>query len=334
MSTGHGVSRGIGVSTGRRAVTGVGQRAAQGLSGWLFAPMPVSRVAALRVLVFAFVIVDVVLLHTSGWDHGYADPVWYEPLVMGRVLHLPAASVLLVQVLKWGCVLAALAAMTGRAPRLLGWTVAVGWVWYQYIAFSYGKVDHDRADFVVALALLPTVGMAHLSDRRRSEAAGFALRAVQLAAVATYFLSSWAKVRFGGWDWVNSATMVRAVVRRGTPMAQWLLEVPWTLHWFQWVLMGAELTSPVIFLLSEKWRRRAVGGWFVFHAMTYGAITIAFWPHLVMMLAFLPLERYAAWLRERFARLRGGPPPTPPEGEPPVPGDADRSSRDPVGAAG
>jgi len=45
----------------------------------------------------------------------------------------------------------------------------------------------------------------------------------------------------------------------------------------------------------------------VFHAMTYGAITIAFWPHLVMMLAFLPLERYAAWLRERLARRRGAP---------------------------
>lgn len=320
------------------AVSGLGAGLVRRCSGWLFAPMPLSRVAALRILVFAFVIIDVVLLHTSGWYHGYADPVWYEPLVMGRVLHLPAATVLLVQLLKWGCVLASLAAMTGRAPRVLGWAVAVGWVWYQYVAFSYGKVDHDRADFVVALALLPTMGLAHLSDQRRSEAAGFALRAVQLAAVATYFLSAWAKVRFGGWDWVNSATMVRAVVRRGTPMAQWLLDVPWTLHWFQWVLMGAELTSPVIFVLSEKWRRRAVGGWFVFHAMTYGAITIAFWPHLVMMLAFLPLERYAAGLRDRFARVRGGSPPAPsaptdPDGPPAAPG-ADRSSRDAVGAAG
>ena len=274
------------------------------LQGWLFEPMPVARVAVLRLLVFAFVVVDVLLLHTSGWYHGWADPVWYEPLLVGQALHLPAATVLLVQVLKWGCVAAALAAMTGRAPRLLGWTVAVAWTWYQYVAFSYGKVDHDRADFVVALALLPTVGLAHLSDRRRSEAAGFALRAVQLAAIATYFLSAWAKVRFGGWEWVNSATMVRAVVRRGTPWAQWLLEVPFTLHWFQWVLFTAELTAPVIFFLSERWRRRVVAAWFVFHAMTYAAITIAFWPHLVMMLAFLPLERYAAWLRERAGRLR------------------------------
>jgi hypothetical protein len=266
--------------------------------------VPLARVAVLRLLVFGFVVVDVLQLHTSGWYHGWADPVWYEPLVMGRVLHLPAASVLLVELLKWGCVVTALAALSGRAPRALGWAVAVSWTWYQYVAFSYGKVDHDRADFVVALALLPTVGLAHLSDRRRSEAAGFALRAVQLAAIATYFLSAWAKVRFGGWDWVNSATMVRAVVRRGTPWAQWLLEVPWTLHAFQWVLMAAELSAPVIFLLSERWRRRVVAGWFVFHAMTYAAITIAFWPHLVMMLAFLPLERYAAWLHERLGPLR------------------------------
>ena len=279
-------------------------RAVNRLTAWLFAPVPLARVAVLRLLVFGFVVVDVLQLHTSGWYHGWADPVWYEPLVMGRVLHLPAASVLLVELLKWGCVVTALAALSGRAPRALGWAVAVSWTWYQYVAFSYGKVDHDRADFVVALALLPTVGLAHLSDRRRSEAAGFALRAVQLAAIATYFLSAWAKVRFGGWDWVNSATMVRAVVRRGTPWAQWLLEVPWTLHAFQWVLMAAELSAPVIFLLSERWRRRVVAGWFVFHALTYAAITIAFWPHLVMMLAFLPLERYAAWLRERLGPLR------------------------------
>lgn len=291
------------------------------LLGWLFEPMPLARVAVLRILVFAFVIVDVLLLHTSGWYHGHADPVWYEPLVMGEVLHLPPASVLLVEVLKWGSVVAAALAMSGRAPRLLGWTVAVCWVWYQYVAFSYGKVDHDRADFVVALALLPTVGLAHLSDRRRSEAAGFALRAVQLAAIATYFLSAWAKIRFGGFEWVNSATMVRAVVRRGTPWAEWLLEVPWTLHSFQWVLMTAELTAPVIFLLSEKWRRRAVGAWFVFHAMTYAAITIAFWPHLVMMLAFLPLEEYADRLRARTRsfrqrRVRSGA--EPPEASTPV----------------
>lgn len=95
---------------------------------------------------------------------------------MGQLLHLPAATVLLVQVLKWGSVAAALVAATGRLPRLAGAAVAVCWIWYMYVAYAYGKVDHDRGDFVVALLLLPTVGSAFWGDRRLSEAAGLVPR--------------------------------------------------------------------------------------------------------------------------------------------------------------
>lgn len=257
---------------------------------WLFTPMPLSRVAVFRLFVFAFVIVDVVFLHTSGWYHGYASPVWYQPLDMGRILHLPAADVAQVELLKWGSVAGALVAMSGRWPRACGWLVLITWTWYQYVAFAYGKVDHDRGDFVVALLLLPTVGVAHLNDRRASQAAGFALRAVQISCISTYFLSSVAKIRFGGWGWVNSATLVRAVVRRGTGFGHLFLHLPWFLHGFQWVIVICELSSPIIFFVPERWRRSMVVMWFVFHASVYATITIAFWPHLVMLLAFLPLE--------------------------------------------
>ncbi|MGL5929176.1 MAG: hypothetical protein ACRCY8_09580 [Dermatophilaceae bacterium] len=273
---------------------------------FLFPPLPLARVAILARLVYAFVIVDVLLLHTSGHYHGWADPVWYQPLVMGELLALPAASVVLVEVLRWSCVAASLLAIAGRMPRLAGLVVAISWTWYQYVAFSYGKVDHDRADFVLALFLLPTVLAVSLTDRRRSESAGFVLRAIQLAAIATYFFSAWAKLRFGGPEWVNSATMARAVVRRGTWLGEQFLAIPWSLHAFQWVLLTVELLAPVIFLLSERWRRRMVYAWFGFHASVYATITIAFWPHLVMMLAFLPLEEYrdrlAGWWRRRRAR--------------------------------
>ncbi|MEI2777567.1 MAG: hypothetical protein V9G19_16645 [Tetrasphaera sp.] len=271
--------------------------------GWLFPALPLGRLAIFRSITYAFVVLDVLWLHTSGWWHGYADPVWYQPLIMGELLHLPAATVTLVNALKWATVAAALVAMTGRLPRLAGGLVAAGWIWYQYVAFAYGKVDHDRGDFVVALLLLPTVGSAWWSDRIRSQAAGFVMRAVQLAAIATYFLSAWAKVRFGGWEWVNSATMVRAVVRRGTPWVKWLLDLPWLLQATQWGLFAAEMASPLIFALTEKWRRRVVYAWFAFHAVTFASITIAFWPHLIILLAFLPLETYAdrlrAWWRRR-----------------------------------
>lgn len=292
------------------------------LPGWLFAPVPLARVALLRRAVFAFVIVDVLLLHTSGYYHGWADPVWYQPLWLGKVFHLPAASVPLVEALRWGCVAAAALALTGRLPRTAGWAVAIAWIWFQYVAFSYGKVDHDRGDFVIALLLLPLVGAASARDERRSELAGFALRAVQLTAIATYFLSGWAKLRFGGPEWVNSATLLRAVVRRGSWFGEQLLHIPWALHWFQWALLAMELLSPLIFFVSERLRRWMVGGWYLFHAMTYAAITIAFWPHLVMLLAFLPLEQYRDRLRARFRRP--GAPPGPPPGLDEPSGTGDR----------
>ncbi|WP_299039230.1 hypothetical protein [uncultured Pseudokineococcus sp.] len=286
---------------GRAAPTGLPGR----LSAWLFWEAPLARVAWLRLAVYAFVVLDVLWLHSTGRHHGAADPLWYQPLVVGEVLGVPAATVLLAEVTRWGSVLLALAAMTGRAPRLLGWATALCWIWFQYIAFSYGKVDHDRADFLVALLILPTVGLAHLRDGRRSEAAGFALRAVQLMAIATYFLAAVAKVRFGGWEWVSSATIARAVVRRGTWVSEWMLDYPALLQAFQWGLFTAELASPVVFVLALRWQRRVVGAWYLFHLATYAAITIAFWPHLVMMLAFLPLERAAQLARRRWRRLRG-----------------------------
>ena len=184
---------------------------------------------------------------------------------MGKILQLPAASVVLVQTVKWTCVVAALVALSGRLPRVAGWVVAATWAWFQYIAFSYGKVDHDRADFAVSLLLLALRGTASVHDRRRSEAAGFVLRAVQLTAIATYFLSAWAKLRFGGLEWVDSATMARAVIRRGTPFGKLFLDPPWFLHVYQYVLMTLELTSPLIFLVAERWRRRMVWGWYLFH---------------------------------------------------------------------
>ena len=187
-----------------------------------------------------------------------------------------------------------------RAPADRLVLVAIAWCWYQYVAFAYGKVDHDRGDFVVALLLLPTVGMAHLSDERRSQAAGFALRVVQVSAIATYFLS--ASPRSGSAAGTGStappwcAPSSGAGPRSGTGSCTSRRSCTRS----SGCIVIAELSSPVIFLVNERWRRRLVGAWYLFHASVYATITIAFWPHLVMMLAFLPLEDYVARLRRRW----------------------------------
>jgi len=266
---------------------------------WWFAPVPLARIAVFRVIAYLFIPVDVFL--TTAWVRAHADvpTEWYAPLLIGRVLHLPTPTHTLVLVVQWALVLAAVAAATGRAPRLLGTAVFLLYLEWMVIAMSYGKVDHDRIAFLVALAVLPTIGCARFRDRRRSEAAGWAMVAVLVAVMLTYFLAAWAKIRFGGWDWPTGSTLTRAVLRRGTPLSEWTLDVPWLLTASQWVMIVLELAAPLIlFVRSDRARVGLVLFLIGFHLMVFAGVTIIFLPHCIAILSILPWER----LTDRFAR--------------------------------
>jgi hypothetical protein len=158
------------------------------------------------------------------------------------------------------------------------------------VAMSYGKVDHDRFAFLVLLAVLPTVGAARHGDAAEDESSGWALRCVQLAVVLTYLLAAFAKFRFGGLDWANGATLTRAVLRRGTFLGRPLLDAPWLLQATQWGIIVVELASPLL-LLRGRVGRGLVVFYLIFHLVTFATITIIFLPHVMCLLAFLPLER-------------------------------------------
>ena len=260
-----------------------------------------ARIAVFRTLVYLFIPVDVFL--TTAWVRAHADvpTEYYQPLLVGQWLPLPTPTTTVVHVVQWALVLAALAAATGRAPRLLGTAVFLLYFQWMVIAMSYGKVDHDRYAFLVALAVLPTVGRARWRDRRTSEAAGWAMAVVFLAVMLTYFLAAWAKVRFGGWDWVTGSQLTWAVLRRGTDMATWTLDVPGLLIAAQWVMVIVEFAAPLMLLArSDRARVALVVFLLGFHLMTFAGVRIVFLPHCVAILSLLPWER----LPEVGLRLR------------------------------
>jgi hypothetical protein len=172
---------------------------------------------------------------------------------------------------------------------------------------SYGKVDHDRFGLLVALAALPTAGRARHGDPERTEAGGWALRVTQIAVVCTYFLAAWAKLRFGGIDWVTSSVLARAIIRRGTDFADLIAGVPYLLILAQLGIIAFELASPAIFFLPPRWRNWAVAYFYSFHAVTFATITISFAPHLAAITSFLALEkvRPVEWARGFVRRRRG-----------------------------
>jgi hypothetical protein len=272
--------------------------------------MPLGRVAAFRTLVFLYIPLDVLKLTPWVWRHATVPGALYRPLFLGRLLPLPVPTELLVNSLAVALLVASVVAATGRGPRVLGWLVAGLYFEWMVVAMSYGKVDHDRFAYVVALFALATVGAARHGERTLSERAGWALRVTQLAVVATYFLAALAKHRYGGVEWLNSATLTWAIIRRGTAFGEWLMDVPGALVGMQWFIVAFELGSPIIFFVSERARRRLVAAFYAFHVGVYAAVRIAFFPHLVALASFLPLEqvRPIEALKARARRARSGAP--------------------------
>ena len=271
------------------ATTAVGARV-DALSGWWFRPLPVGRVAALRVVIYLFVWFDVFVYSPDVPSLAHFDAL-YQPVGVERLLHLPAPSPTYAVAVKVALLVSATLAATGRWPRLLGGCTFVLYLDWIAMGDSYGYVAHDRFAFLVALAVLPTVGPARRGDRTRSERAGWALRSIQVAVIATYFLSAWAKLRFGGWHWADGSVLTWALLRRGTPLGRHLLDSPGVLHVSQWGLILAEAASPIVLFVRGWGVYVAVAAMASFHLVSWLTIHISFLPHVLCLLAFLPLER-------------------------------------------
>ncbi len=276
-----------------------------GVARWFFPLVPGSRIAVLRTAIYLFVVFDVLILVNDVIPKAQAPVDLYQPVALARLISLPPPEHGWVVALRAAVIVGALVAATGRLPRLAGWPVAVGHLVWVLYGMSYGKVDHDHFALVVALFVLPTVGRRRVRDHRGDEGAGWVLRCIQLAVVATYVLSVWAKVRFGGWDWPTGSTLLWAVERRGTFLGEHLVHVPELLLVAQWLVVVAELAAPVVFLLRGRALGVAVGGYLGFHLVTYAVISIHFLPLVICWLAFAPLERLADRLSRARARGSG-----------------------------
>ena len=275
---------------------------------WFMPVVPESRVAILRTVLYLFVIIDIHLVVRDPIPLS-RNPELYQPLLIERLFHLPPPSVPLTIALYLILVVFCLLAAANVFPRLAGGVVAAAFTWWTAIGMSYGKVDHDHLALVVALWVLPTVGV--IADRwrsvERSAQAGWALKCIQIAVISTYFLSALTKIRSGGWSitsWPESSILLWAIVRRPHGLGQFLLPYPELLHVMQWLSFTAELTSVVVLWLRGRALLAAAVFWMGFHAFTLAILYIHFAPTAICWLAFAPLERFGPWLRGVKARRR------------------------------
>ena len=273
---------------------------------WFMPVVPESRIAVLRTVLYLFVIIDIHLFVRDPIPLS-RNPELYQPLMIERLFHLPPPSVPLTITLYLILVIGCLVAAANVWPRLAGGVVAAAFTWWTAIGMSYGKVDHDHLALVVALWVMPTVGV--IADRwrstERSAQAGWALKCIQISVIFTYFLSALTKIRSGGWSitsWPDSSILMWAIVRRPHGLGQFLLPYPELLHVMQWCSFTAELTAVVVLWLRGRALLAAGIFWMGFHAFTLAILYIHFAPTAICWLAFAPLERLGPWLRRVKAR--------------------------------
>jgi hypothetical protein len=296
------------LSSSKGDAAGSDQLSPGGVIGWFAPVVPESRVAIFRTICYLFVIVDMHLIVRDPIPLS-RHPELYRPLMLERLLQLPAPSLPLTMTLYLILLGSCLVAAANRYPRTAGYVVAAAFTWWTAIGMSYGKVDHDHLALIVALWVLPSVGSirGRWASQVRSAQAGWALKCIQIAVVFTYFLSALTKIRSGGWSltsWPESSILMWAIVRRPHGLGQFLMAYPELLHLMQWFAFAAELCSLVVLWLRGRALLLAALFWLSFHVFTVAVLYIHFAPTLICWLAFAPLERFRPWLGRVVAGWR------------------------------
>jgi uncharacterized membrane protein YphA (DoxX/SURF4 family) len=176
-----------------------------------FRPVPVRRLAVLRILVAVYVVQDLLLSH---WMLRYATVAeeFYEPIHIIRLLSLPRLGAEALTALYVVLIAAALCALVGLATRPALTAAAPLYIYWYATFYSYGEVSNSRTAIAVALIVLAIApaGRAYSLDsvlaRRRgkplaeeeSEIAGWAFQVLTLLLVYMYFFAGLTKLRVTG----------------------------------------------------------------------------------------------------------------------------------------
>ncbi len=279
---------------------------------------PDRRLAALRILVCGYATIWSTaraphLLDTIDLEARRLDPVgplaWIDQPVPGWLV---VAAVLVTPV-------AGLAATVGWRYRMSAPILAATFLFLTTYRNSWGQIFHTEnlvALHLVVLALAPAD--RHWVTRRpttdSADRGRWAVEAMAVTTVLTYFVAGVAKLRIAGWGWVDGDVLLHQVSfdnarkdilgDRSSPFASILVEQAWLTAPAAWAAMIVELGAPVV-LLGRRLARVWCGLAWTFHVAVLVFMAILF-PYQLLGIAMAPLlpverivERAATWWPDR-----------------------------------
>ncbi len=208
-------------------------------------------------------------------------------------------------------VLCGVAFVLGAQWRVTGPAFAIAFFLLSNYRVSWGHVSH--ADHLPAFQLLlcgfvPAADAWSVDRWRRSRRAGegrpppagprygWPVRVLALITVVTYVLAGIAKLRYGGWGWLDGDVLRNQVATDAlqktllgaahSTLGPWLASNGWLVVPASLAALAVELGAPIA-LLGGRWRDVWVASAWLFHVGIAATMAIAF-PYPLSLVAFAP----------------------------------------------
>ncbi len=183
------------------------------LTRWWFAPAPPERLAAVRILVGVFALVYSVARFPELHNVTSLGRSSFHPVGVVKLLEAPQ-SPLVVYLLALATLVALVAFILGVRYRIVGPLAAALLLWTTSYRTSWGMIFHTDnllVLHVLALAIAPAAdAWAWRRDRTRPPALagyGWPLKLLVALAAVTYVLAGIAKLRVGGFAWIDGEVL-------------------------------------------------------------------------------------------------------------------------------
>ena len=319
---------------------GVGVAAWEAWSRFWFTPIPAARLGLLRIWLFGFVVVDVLLRKEVSVAMGSTPRLFWHPVGATWFLDqlgVGPPSAVAIRLVQIALAATAVAAMIGYRYRLTAPIAALLYLYWQCLGQSWGEMKHARVTIVLGLLFLATVAASQRRSidaiRARARRArldrtvvdrpvaaelsvdgAWAVRAVQVSLAVLYFLSGYSKLRSIGIQWAWGDTLKQALQDKAssgetTTLGYWSLDHAWILVAFQVVALAWEVGFPLIFFRRFRYPVIIVG--LLFNIGLWITVRIEFFGVLACFAAFLSPRRLGAAAAPMVgppARRHPGPP--------------------------
>ena len=216
----------------------------------------------------------------------------------------------------------------GRHEKISGPLAAIGFLFITTYRNSWGHLLHTEnlvSLHLIVLAVAPFLAGTAVADGGEEDDRSFAVDAMAVLTVGTYFLAGVAKLRISGGAWLDGDVLrhqiafdnARKLVLGDTasPFAGWILRQGWLLAPAAVMTMVVELGAPLALLrgrVAAAWCALAVA----FHLGIVAFMAILFPYHLlgIALAPLLPVERLGTTVAKWTRRFRRASPTSAPTG--------------------